>query len=128
MPPPTKTLEQFQQYIWDSLPPRKHMLGKEVVFDVVAIVVQEWPDEVLSATKSGDTGEIVAATELAKTVKRHLSLTYGEQKFGTFWIIALQILLPVLIDLVMKWWRRRKDHQGRLRIWRRKWVNGTADE
>lgn len=105
---------------------RKHALGREGVYDAVAVCVQEWPDDVFCQTKSGDTGEVVATGELIKTVKRHMALTYGEQKFGTIWLLALQILLPIIVDQILRWWRRRKENQGKLRIWRRKWVNGDA--
>ncbi len=125
MPLPTRTLEQFQEWVWSELPVRKHMAGKEAVFDVVAIIVQEWPDIVLAEAKSGGPAELIAMKELAKTVKRHMALVYGDKDFGTVWLIALQILLPLIVDLTLKWWRRRKEHRGRLRMWRRKWVNGT---
>jgi len=118
-----KTFQDFQEQIWQDLPVRKHAIGKEAVFDCLAIIVQEWPDDTLIHTKSGDTGEVVATQELIKTVRRHLVLTYGEQKFGSLWLIALQILLPIIVDQVLRWWRRRRDNQGRLRVWRRKWVS-----
>lgn len=123
---PTKTLPQFQEYIWMSLPMRKHMAGKEAIYDAVAVAIQEWPDEQLSACRAGDESETVAAEELTKSVKRHLSLAYGDKKFGSLWIVALQILLPIIVDQILKWWRRRKENQGRIRLWRRKWVNGEA--
>ena len=103
---------------------RKHMAGKEAVFDAIAVAVQEWPDEALSSCKSGETGEVIATDELVKSVKRHMTLAYGEKKFGSLWIVALQLLLPIIVDQMLRWWRRRKDNQGRIRIWRRKWVNG----
>lgn len=120
------TLPQFQEYIWASLPLRKHMAGKEAVFDAIAVAVQEWPDEALSASKSGDTGEVVATREVIESVRRHMALTYGEKKFGSLWIVALQVLLPIIVDQMLQWWRRRKENQGRLRLWRRKWVNGEG--
>lgn len=123
MPHPTRTIEQFQEYIWAALPMRKHVAGKEAVFDAVAVAVQEWPDEVLCGARSGDTAELIATTELGKSIKRHLALAYGEDKFGSLWLVAMQILIPIIIDLMLKWWRQRKDNQGRLRIWRRRWVN-----
>lgn len=124
---PTKTLPQFQEYIWQHLPMRKHMAGKEAVFDAVAVAVQEWPDDELSACKAGDKGETVATEQVISNVKRHMTLAYGEKKFGVLWMVALQILLPIIIDQILKWWRRRKENQGRLRLWRRKWVNGKPD-
>lgn len=121
-----KTFQDFQEQIWTELPLRKHALGKEVVFDCIAVIAQEWPDEVLCQTKSGDTGEVIATEELMKTVKRHMTLTYGEQRFGSLWLLALQMILPIIVDQILRWWRRRKDNQGKLRIWRRKWVNGQS--
>lgn len=124
MPPRTTTLPQFQEYIWDQLPYQRGLLGREALCDVVAIAVQEWPDDELSDTKSGDTGEIKAQGQLTANIRRHLILTYGQEKFDAMWVIALQILLPIIIDQMLKWWRRRKENRGRIRIWRRKWTDG----
>ena len=121
-----RTLSDLQDYVWESLPMRKHAVGREAVSDCVAVIIQEWPDDVLEHTQSGDTGELVATQELTKTVKRHMALAYGEQKFGTIWLLALQILLPIIIDLVLRWWRSRRDNRGKIRIWRRKWINGIS--
>jgi hypothetical protein len=109
--------------VWERLPARKHALGKEVVFDCVSAAAQEWPDGILGHTQSGDTGEVIAVTELAKSVKRHIALTYGESRFGSLWILALQILLPILIDIMLRWWRSRKENRTRLRFWRADWVH-----
>lgn len=121
----TATLQQFQEFVWDRLPLQRHKLGREVVNDVIAVAVQEWPDELLSQSKSGDSIELEAVQGLKQSVRRHMELVYGEEKFGSFWIIALQIMLPIIIDQMLRWWRRRKENRGRIRIWRRKWVDGT---
>lgn len=122
---PTKTLPQFQDYVWEQLPFQRGMLGKEVVQDVLSVAVQEWPDELLSQCAANSPEEMRVLEELKSSVKRHLQLTYGPDKFGSLWLVALQILLPIIIDQMVKWWRRRKEHRGRIRIWRRKWVNGN---
>lgn len=119
----TTTLPQFQEYIWSRLPVEKGKLGREVVSDIVSIAVQEWPDEELSQTGSGDSFELATIKRLEESVKRHLQLSYGQDRFGAMWIIAVQLLLPVIVDQILQWWRRRKEHRGRIRIWRRKWVN-----
>lgn len=121
----TTTLPQLQEYIWEQLPHQRSMLGREAVFDAINVAIQEWPDEELCGCKSGDTAELKATEQLEGSVRRHLRLAYGAEKFDSMWIIALQILLPIIVDQLLKWWRRRKEHQGRIRIWRRKWVNGT---
>lgn len=121
----TTSLPEFQAYVWDQLPFQRGLVGKEAVFDAINVAIQEWPDEALCGCKSGDTEELKATGQLEASVRRHMRLAYGAEKFDAMWVIALQILLPIIIDQILKWWRRRKDHQGRIRIWRRKWVNGT---
>lgn len=118
------TYEDFQKYIWDRLPMRKHFTGRERAMDVLAVVIQEWPDEALSETRSGDTGEVKLMEGLTKSVKRHLALVYGDRDFGSIWIMLLSVLVAQIIKLVLEWWWRDHKNQGRLRIWRRKWVNG----
>lgn len=124
---PTTTLLQFQDYIWAGLPFQRSMAGREVVRDVVSAAVQEWPDELLSSAKAGSDEETALIQKLTEDVRRHLQLVYGDEKFGSLWIIALQLLLPIIINQMLMWWRRRKEHKGRVRIWRRKWINGTTE-
>jgi hypothetical protein len=119
----TTSLPEFQAYVWDQLPFQRGMVGKEAVYDAVNVAIQEWPDEQLCGCKSGDTEELKATEQLEASVRRHMRLAYGAEKFDALWVIALQLLLPIIVDQILKWWRRRKDHQGRIRIWRRKWVN-----
>lgn len=121
---PPMTLQQFQEKLWDELPHQRSMLGREAVYDTIAIAIQEWPDDLLAQVESGADGERQALQSLLKTVRRHLRLMYGDDRFEAMWVIALQIVLPILIDQLLKWWRRRKDNRSRLRMWRRKWVNG----
>lgn len=126
MPLPTRTLEQLQEFVWSELPIRKNLAGKEAVFDAVSAAIHEWPDESLSAAPAGGEEEMAAMLQLSMSVKRHMALVYGDKKFGSVWIVALQILLPLIVDLILKWWRRRKEHRARIRMWRRKWVNGES--
>lgn len=124
----TGTLPQFQEYVWEQLPYQRGMLGKEAVYDVVNVAIQEWPDELLCSCDPDSQAEAQVTGELGASVRRHLRLAYGAEKFDAMWIIALQILLPIIIDQVLKWWRRRKENRGRIRIWRRKWVNGDTQQ
>lgn len=125
----TTTLPQFQEYVWSQLPERqRERVGKEAIYDLVAVAVQEWPDETLSQSSPGDEIEREAIDGLRKNVARHMELVYGgRQDYGMIWIILLQVFLPIVIEKILEWWRKRKENRGRIRIWRRKWVNG-ADE
>ncbi len=124
MPVPTRTLEQLQEWVWSELPIRKNVAGKEAVFDAVSAAIHEWPDDELSSSPAGGEREMAAMLALSRSVRRHLALVYGDKQFGSMWVVALQILLPLIVDLILKWWRRRKEHRARIRMWRRKWVNG----
>lgn len=124
MPRPPANLQNFQETLWNELPHQRSMLGREVVYDTIAVAIQEWPDTKLSQQDSGSEGEKLTLRGLKASVKRHLRLMYGDERFDSMWIIALQIILPILVDQILDWWRRRKDNRSRLRMWRRKWVNG----
>lgn len=126
MPSPTRTLEQFQEWVWSELPVRKNLAGREAVFDAVSAAIHEWPDDELSSLSGGSDQEMACMLQLTKSVRRHLAFVYGDRHFASIWVPALQILLPLIVDLILKWWRRRKEHRGRLRMWRRKWVNGES--
>lgn len=125
MPRRTASLSQFQESVWEQLPQSRGMLGKEVVYDVVSVAIQEWPDELLCGCDPGSPAEVKVTSQLESSVRRHMRFAYGAEKFDAMWIIALQILLPIIVDQILKWWRGRKEHRGRVRIWRRKWVNGS---
>jgi hypothetical protein len=118
-------LTQLQEYVWDLLPQRKHRLGREVIYDAVAAAVAEWPEDAFAQTSSGDTAELEAAEDLGRSMRRHMQLLYGEERYGSLWIIALQLLLPIVIDLILRWWRRDATNRRLLRRWRRQW---TKDE
>lgn len=116
--------ENFQQWIWEQLPIRKHACGKEKVFDVVAVVIQEWPNAVLSSCKSGDSTEVFAVRDLVRSTKRHLALAYGERDFGFLWMFVLNLIVGQIIQIVLAWWRRAPQNPAKLKLWRRRWING----
>lgn len=115
------TLNQFQQYVWDNLPPRRSVAGREVVADLVALAIQEWPADLLSQADPGSKEEREAVRSLLVSMKRQAEFMYGQKKFAGLWVIALQILIPIIVRVIMDWWRKRKDNRRRLLMWRRKW-------
>lgn len=117
----SSTLKQFQEYVWESLPPHRLRAGREVVDDLVALAIQEWPADVLSQAEPGSEEEKAALHGLLVSMKRQAELLYGQVKFAGLWLIALQILLPIIINKILEWWNGRKDNRRRLLMWRRKW-------
>jgi len=118
---------KFQNQIWEALPARKHMAGKERIFDVVSIAVQEWPEEELANFKKGGPKAVRVAIRLNKAVKRQMHLLYGEQDFASLWALALNVLVSAVIRLILDWWLTDEKNRRTLRTWRRKWVK-DADE
>jgi hypothetical protein len=128
---PTTSFPQFQDYIWSQIPERQRdRVGREMVNDLVSVVVQEWPDEQLSQANPKGSAELEALGELRKTAARHLQLAYGDEKaseMSLVWMFLLQFILPIVLEKTLEWWRKRKENRGRIRIWRRKWVNDTEE-
>jgi hypothetical protein len=112
---------QFQAFVWSELPPRRSRLGREMVADIVALAVQEWPSELLSQCDALSAEETKALADLAENIKRQAQLLYGERKFRSLWIIALQLLLPLILEVILAWWRDRKVNRGKITLWRRHW-------
>lgn len=124
---PLPAFTKLQRTIWDILPDKKHAAGKEKVYDVVSIVVQEWPEQEFGRLRDDPEAASVEAVpsyrRLVRTVKRHMDLLYGEEEdFGTLWIIALEILVSQIIRLVLKWWLENRRNQRTLRNWRQRWA------
>lgn len=120
----TATLQQFQRYVWETLPIRKSVVGREIVDDAVTLAIQQWPSEELSMVDAKSPQEIAILHRVAWDVRRMLELLYGAERFLGFWLVGMRALLPHLIDVVRDWWRRRKDNRAKVIIWRRKWCNG----
>lgn len=118
---------KFQNQIWDALPERKHVAGKERIFDAVSIIVQEWPEEELANLRKGGPKAVRVAIRLNKTLKRQMHLLYGEEDFSSLWAIALNVLVSMIIRLILDWWLKDELNRKALRIWRRKWVK-DADQ
>lgn len=120
----TATLPQFQHYVWETLPIRKSVVGREIVDDAVMLAVQQWPAEELSMVDAKSPQEVALLHRTMWDVRRMLELLYGSERFLGYWLVGMRALLPHLIDVVRVWWRKRKDNRAKVAIWRRKWCNG----
>lgn len=102
------------------MPIRKEAVGQEMIYDAVIVAVQLWPVEHLAQSEKDQ--EAVVLNVLCRDVQRILRCLYGEERFQGYWILGMQRMLPVLIDVMHDWWKRRKDNRAKLGLWRRKWV------
>ena len=135
MPRPT-SFKTLQEYVWQKLPRRRTMVGKEAVFDAVSVAVQEWPSQkfeafadlaVLSEPGEASSQETAALKDLEGNIKRQMDLVYGDRKFGFVWVIALQFILPIIIRVIYDWWKKRKQNSDLLSSWQSKLVGDDSN-
>lgn len=124
---------RLQRQIWEILPDKKHAAGKEKVYDIVSIVVQEWPEKEFASLDPDPEKNVLikigAYRKLVRAVKRHMNLLYGqEDEFETLWIIALEILISQVIRLVLRWWVENRRNQRTLSNWRKRWAAEDGKE
>jgi hypothetical protein len=115
-----KQIREFQRFVWHRMPLRKYLCGHMVVFDIVAVLIQEWPADAVENSRSGDTQEVHALEDLVRSAKRHMALTYGQD----YWEVWGDSLKPVIWQacwIVLQWYRADESNAGMLRQWRHKW-------
>lgn len=122
----TPAYTRLQKDIWDALPRKKHMAGREKVNDVIDLVVQEWPeDEFAQADRDSKIG---ICLKLNKAVKRQMTFLYAaDEEFESLWIIVLNLLVSAIIRLVLEWWLNNKRNRATMRRWRKKWRDDGKD-
>lgn len=118
----TATLPQFQSYVWELLPIRKQVVGRELVNDIVLAAVQFWPNEELSQADAGSPEEATEMRRVAWSVRRVLEFVYGRDRFQGYWLMGAKSILSMVLEIIRMWWRRRKDNRAKITIWRRKWI------
>lgn len=118
----TSTIQQFQKYVWDGLPARREVVGREMVDDIVLLSIQLWPVEHLSQSDPNSQEQVVILAALAADVRRILELIYGEERFRGYRTLGVGPTIMRVIELVYGWWHRRKDNRAKVNTWRRKWV------
>jgi len=115
-----KDILSFQRYVWGRLPVRKYLCGHHRVFDIAAVVIQEWPCEAIDQSQSGDTGEVQALEETASSCKRHIALTYGYPEYD-HWADTLKYLIWQTIWITLRWYRSDPKAAKSLKKWRNRW-------
>lgn len=98
-------------------------MGREFIDDVVLVAVQLWPNDALSELENNSPEEQEELRRLAWSVRRMLEFTYGEDRFGGYWLLGARFLIPAVLEIARVWWRRRKDNRAKVAIWRRKWTH-----
>jgi hypothetical protein len=113
-------VQDLQRWVWGRMPLRKYLCGHNKVFDVVAVLIQEWPVEAIDGSASGETAEVHALEELAMSCKRHLALVYGQEQWD-LWSVTMKHIIWQALWLLLQWYRQSSQHRARLIRMRNKW-------
>jgi hypothetical protein len=96
------TRDQFTAEVWDSLPVRKHLLGRERVGRIVERALKEWPVPVLYQCDAAQTN--VVAKHFARRLERQ------EREYGMGFlasIILAAIISEIVKKIVQRWLENR---------------------
>jgi len=116
----TSEVRELQRYVWGRLPLRKYLCGHNKVFDVVAVLIQEWPVHAIDNSQSGDTPEVHALEELVRSCKRHLALAYGETEWD-MWASTMRHVIWQSMWVMLQWYRSDSENRSALVRIRSKW-------
>lgn len=96
------TRDELIADVWDSLPMRKHLLGRERIGRIVERTLKEWPIPVLYQCDAQET-QVVAA-HFARRLERQ-EREYGMGFFAS--IILAAIISEIVKRLVQRWLENR---------------------
>jgi UbiD family decarboxylase len=99
------TREELIADVWDSLPMRKHLLGRERVGRIVERALREWPIPVLYQCDAGQTQ--IVAKHFARRLERQ------EREYGMGFLASI-ILAAIISEIVKKIVQRWLDNRGEM--------------
>jgi hypothetical protein len=101
--------QELEQHVWDSLPVRKHMTGRERVNRIVARTLKDWPIGTLRQCDQGESE--VVAKYLARSIERRERAEYG---MGFFAMIFLSAIVSEIVKIILRKWL--ESSEGRLAV------------
>jgi len=99
------TREELIADVWDSLPMRKHLIGRERVGRIVERALKEWPIPVLYQCDAGQTQ--IVAKHFARRLERQ------EREYGMGFLASI-ILAAIISEIVKKIVQRWLDNRGEM--------------
>lgn len=103
------TRQELEQYVWDNLPARKRIAGRERIDRIVGRTLKGWPVAVLHQCDRAE-GDVVGKY-LARSVERHERAEYG---MGFFAAIILSSLIGEIVKMLLRRWFESNDGQAEI--------------
>lgn len=115
------TVEDLQLLTWRRMPLVKILAGRQAVYDMVQIAVENWPIEMLHHAE-GETERKVVAKELEASIRRiHDACSLGDEgtQYGVVWSIIIEAVVSAVVSLLLRWWYESSQNRCRLVLWKR---------
>ena len=111
-------LSGLQDHVWRRMPLRKHIVGRQAVDDITALIVENWQGEYMGEA-ADDAERAVVAKAIADAVKRSHQWQSGKDanEYGFFWTLILQAVVSAAIQLILKWWLERRTNRLLMTCW-----------
>jgi hypothetical protein len=99
------TRPELADYVYDRLPWRLRLAGRDVVSRVVEDAVRLWPVPVLRQCDAGEAQ--VVGSFLARSLKRR------QHQYGTGIILTLILsaLISEAVKILLRWWLERRENR-----------------
>lgn len=107
------TLHDLQNQIWQDLPLRKRVAGRDTIDDLVQLAVESWPTEYMNHATSDQERRVVAA-EVERSIKRlhHACTRTDSVSYGILWSLLLQGLASAIVEWLVRWWIDRRSNRA----------------
>lgn len=106
-------LDGLQSYVWQRLPLRKRIAGRQVVDDLVQLSIESWPADLMNHAVD-DTERQVVCLEIERSVKRLYTACSATDAvtMGILWTFLLQALASLIVQRILEWWLENRANRA----------------
>lgn len=112
-------LHDLQALVWQRLPIRKRIAGRDAVNDLVQLAVESWPADLMNHA-ADDTERQIVCLEIERSIQRlYTACSHVDTiTMGILWTFLLQALASMVVQKVLEWWLERRANRALLVAWK----------
>lgn len=107
------TTVKLGDYVWQRLGPKKHLVGKGRVTELVGMAVETWPSEVLGECRDDADRQVVAEVTVGGIRRR-----IRQREYGMLWTLLLTALASAVFQVILRWWLERRSNRVMMLVMR----------
>ena len=109
----------LQDLVWQRLPLRKRIVGREVVDDLVQLAIESWPADYMNHA-ADDAERRIVCLDIEASVKRLYCACSSTDAItmGILWTFVLQALVGLIVQRILEWWLERRANRALLVAWK----------